>query len=251
MTTTNRANRASRRRAEWRSGGACRTFAGGTGPGSSRLAGAAAACEIRASRGVSELDLRDARRVHLVGIGGSGMSALAMLLLQMGRSVTGSDVVASPTAERLQAAGIDVSIGHAAANVEGAEYVIRSSAVRDDNVEVVEAERRGLPTRKLAQAVGELMRGRQGVAIAGTHGKSTTTSLVAWLLDRGGADPLVLIGADTPAFPFGARVGDGPMVVEADEYDRRFLEYWPEVALVTSVEADHLDYYRDLDEIRG
>ena len=200
---------------------------------------------------MSELDLRDARRVHLVGIGGSGMSALAMLLRHMGRSVTGSDIAASPTAERLRAAGIDIRIGHAAANVDGAEYVIRSSAVRDDNVEVVEAERRGLPTRKLAQAVGELMRDRQGVAIAGTHGKTTTTSLVAWLLEKGGADPLVLIGADTPAFPLGARVGDGPMVVEADEYDRRFLEYWPEVALVTSVEADHLDYYHDLAEIRG
>ncbi len=196
-------------------------------------------------------DLRGAQRVHLVGIGGSGMSALAMLLLQMGRSVSGSDLTASTIADRLIQAGARIRIGHAASNVDDADYVVRSSAVRDDNLEIVEADRRGVPTRKLAQAVGELMRGRQGVAIAGTHGKTTTTSLVAWLLDQGGADPLVLIGADTPAFPFGARVGDGPMVVEADEYDRRFLEYWPEVALVTSVEADHLDYYRDLDEIRG
>jgi UDP-N-acetylmuramate--alanine ligase len=95
------------------------------------------------------------------------------------------------------------------------------------------------------------MQGRTGVAVAGTHGKTTTTALVTWLLEQGGMDPLALIGADTPAFPFGARLGHGPMVVEADEYDRRFLNYWPEVAVVTSIEADHLDYFRDLDEIRN
>jgi UDP-N-acetylmuramate--alanine ligase len=117
-------------------------------------------------------------------------------------------------------------------------------------MEVAEADRRGLPNKKLAEAVGELMAERSGIAVAGTHGKTTTTLLVAWLLDRGGMDPLALIGADTPSFPLGARLGDGPMVVEADEYDRRFLSYWPEVAIVTSVEADHLDYYRDLAEIR-
>jgi UDP-N-acetylmuramate--alanine ligase len=195
--------------------------------------------------------LATATRVHLVGIGGSGMSALAMLLLQQGRTVSGSDVADSAVVLALREAGARIALGHAAQNVPDAEYVIRSSAVSDDNVEVVEAARRRLTTRKLAQAVGEVMRARRGVAIAGTHGKTTTTSLVGWLLERGGADPLVLVGADTPAFPLGARAGDGPMVVEADEYDRRFLEYWPEVAVVTSVEADHLDYYRDLAEIRA
>jgi UDP-N-acetylmuramate--alanine ligase len=99
--------------------------------------------------------------------------------------------------------------------------------------------------------VGELMRNRSGVAIAGTHGKTTTTALVGWFLEEGGLDPLVLVGADTPAFPLGARAGQGPMVIEADEYDRRFLEYWPEVIVVTSIEADHLDYFRDLSEIRA
>jgi UDP-N-acetylmuramate--alanine ligase len=129
--------------------------------------------------------------------------------------------------------------------------VIRSAAVDSGNAEVVEATRRGVTVRKLAEAVGELMADRTGVAIAGTHGKTTTTALVAWLLDRGGLDPLALIGGDTPGFAAGARLGEGPMVVEADEYDRRFLSYWPEVAVVTSVEADHLDYFSDLNEIRA
>jgi UDP-N-acetylmuramate--alanine ligase len=196
-------------------------------------------------------DLPDASRVHLVGIGGSGMAALAALLLGVGKSVSGSDLNAeSATVRRLRDAGAVVHQGHSAEHVGQAEYVVRSSAVGQDNPEVVAAEQRGLPTKKLAEAVGELMQGRQGVAVAGTHGKTTTTSLVTWLLDKAGLDPLALIGADTPAFPFGARPGEGPMVVEADEYDRRFLSYWPEVVVVTSVEPDHLDYYRDLEEIR-
>jgi UDP-N-acetylmuramate--alanine ligase len=186
----------------------------------------------------------------MVGIGGSGMGALASLLLQMNKAVSGSDLARSPTTDQLIEAGAVVFDAHAAANVGQADYVVRSSAVPSDNPEVVEAQRRGLPTRKLAEAVGELMLDRSAVAVAGTHGKTTTTALLTWLLEQGGLDPLALIGADTPAFPLGARSGDGPVVVEADEYDRRFLNYWPEVALVTSIEADHLDYYRDLDEIR-
>ena len=197
-----------------------------------------------------DLTLTDARRVHLVGIGGSGMGALASLLLQMGKIVSGSDVSPSATTDQLIDAGASIFSSHDAANVGEAEYVVRSSAVASDNPEVVEAVRRGLPARKLAEAVGELMHERSAVAVAGTHGKTTTTALLTWLLEQGGLDPLALIGADTPAFPLGARPGDGPVVVEADEYDRRFLNYWPEVALVTSVEADHLDYFRDLVEIR-
>jgi UDP-N-acetylmuramate--alanine ligase len=197
---------------------------------------------------VSEPALESAQHVHLVGIGGSGMGALAALLLQMGKQVSGSDSAGAATVAQL---GARVFGQHAAANVGEADYVVRSSAVAEDNVEVQEARRRGLPVRKLAQAVGELMRERSGVAVAGTHGKTTTTALVTWLLECGGLDPLALIGADAPHFSQGARLGSGPMVVEADEYDRRFLSYWPEVAVVTSIEADHLDYYRDLEEIRG
>ena len=179
------------------------------------------------------------------------MGALATLLLQMGKQVSGSDQTESSTTSRLAAAGATIFIGHAAEHVEGAEYVVHSSAVARNNPELVEAERLGRATRKLADAVGELMRDHSGVAVAGTHGKTTTTTLVTWLLDKAGLDPLALIGADTPAFPFGARLGAGPMVVEADEYDRRFLSYWPEVLVVTSIEPDHLDYYHDLDEIRA
>ena len=188
----------------------------------------------------------------MVGIAGSGMAALASLLMQMGKHVSGSDLSSGPTVEDLRAQGASIATGHLAANVPvDVDYVIRSSAVASENPELVEAARRGVRTMKLAESVGELMRGRSGVAVSGTHGKTTTTALVAWLLDQGGLDPLVLIGADTPAYRHGARSGDGPMVVEADEYDRRFLEYWPEVAIVTNIEADHLDYYRDLAEIRS
>jgi UDP-N-acetylmuramate--alanine ligase len=203
--------------------------------------------------GVStERDIRQADRVHLVGIGGSGMAALASLLLQMGKRLSGSDLSHGPSVEDLRARGATIFDSHQASNiVEDVDYVARSSAIAADNPEVTEAERRGLPNKKLAEAVGELMRGRSGVAVAGTHGKTTTTALVAWLLEQGGVDPLALIGADTPRYELGARNGDGPVVVEADEYDRRFLNYWPEVAVVTSVEADHLDYYRDLAEIRS
>jgi len=188
----------------------------------------------------------------MVGIGGSGMAALARLLLSMGKQVSGSDLSGSQTGAQLRVEGAVVVDRHAAANVPlDADYVVRSSAVPVDNPEVLEADRRGIANRKLAETVGELMRGRSGVAVAGTHGKTTTTALVTWLLDQGGLDPLALIGADTPAYQHGARQGDGPMVVKADEYDRRFLNYWPEVAVVTSVEADHLDYYTDVSEIRS
>ena len=187
----------------------------------------------------------------MVGIGGSGMAALASLLLQMGKQVSGSDTSRSSVIEQLRGAGALIFDRHAAANLGDAAYVIRSAAVPVDSPEVAEASRRGLPTRKLAEAVSELMAGRSTVAVAGTHGKTTTTALVTWLLEQGGVDPLGLIGSDTPAYPLGARLGDGPIVIEADEYDRRFLSYRPEVVVVTSIEADHLDYYHDLSEIRA
>ena len=188
----------------------------------------------------------------MVGIAGSGMAALASLLLQMGKHVSGSDLSNGATVKELRALGASIAQGHAAANVPAdTQYVVRSSAVPSDNLEIIEAAARGLPNRKLAEAVGDLMRDRSGVAVAGSHGKTTTTALATWLLDQGGVDPLALIGADTPAYRHGARDGDGPMVVEADEYDRRFLSYWPEVAVVTSIEPDHLDYYANLEEIRS
>jgi UDP-N-acetylmuramate--alanine ligase len=187
----------------------------------------------------------------MVGIGGSGMAALSSLLMQMGKAVSGSDVSGSSTLSQLRELGATVFDRHDSANLGNTDYVVRSSAIPGDNAELVEAQRRGLTTYKLADAAGELMRGRSGVTVAGTHGKTTTTALVTWLLEQGGVDPLALIGSDTPAYPLGARLGEGPMVIEADEYDRRFLSFWPEVAVVTSIEADHLDYYRDLAEIHS
>src|SRR5438876_51920 len=144
----------------------------------------------------SNRELPGARQVHMVGVAGSGMAALASLLLQQGKRVSGSDLTTTPVLAELRAAGVVVANHHAAQNLsEDVDYVIHSSAVPLSNPEVAEATRRGLPTRKLAEAVGELMRGRSGVAIAGTHGKTTTTALVTWLLDQGGLDPLALIGA--------------------------------------------------------
>jgi len=150
---------------------------------------------------MSELSIQQAQRVHLVGIGGSGMAAFASLLLQMGKQVSGSDLSAGSSVDQLRAGGVRVFKTHEAANVAEAQYVVRSSAVGEDNAEVMEARRRGLPNRKLAEAVGELMQGRSGVAIAGTHGKPTTPAPVAWLLAPGGADPLALIGAAAHALP--------------------------------------------------
>jgi UDP-N-acetylmuramate--alanine ligase len=200
----------------------------------------------------TEPDIREARSVHLVGIGGSGMAALASLLIQMGKHVSGSDLSRNAAVADLRTRGVAVFDVHAATNLgTDVDYVVRSSAIPRDNPEILEARRRGLPNRKLAEAVGELMWQRNGVAIAGTHGKTTTTALVGWFLEHGGVDPLVLVGADLPSYAHGARLGNGPLVVEADEYDRRFLNYWPDVAVVTSVEADHLDYYHDLAEIRS
>jgi UDP-N-acetylmuramate--alanine ligase len=193
--------------------------------------------------------LADAEHVHLIGIGGSGMAALGHLLLLMGKRVSGSDLADSDAIRQLRAGGATVHLGHAAEHLGDADYVVRSSAVPADNPEVVAADRRGLPNLKHADVLGELMRDRSGVAVAGTHGKTTTTGLVTWLLDRGGQDPLSLIGGEAISYGSGARLGEGPVVVEADEFDRRFLRLAPEVAVVTGIEADHLDYYRDLDEI--
>lgn len=195
--------------------------------------------------------LEGVERIHLVGIGGSGMAPLAALLLQMGKSVSGSDLQESPAVLGLRAAGARVSIGHAASHVADAQLVVHSAAVPDSNPEVAHAQAANIPTPRLAEVVGSLMRGRQGVGVAGTHGKTTTTALVAWLLEQGGVQPTALIGGEALNFASGALFGPGPVVVEADEYDRRFLHLSPEVAVVTSIEADHLDYFSDVAEIES
>lgn len=187
-------------------------------------------------------------KIHLVGIGGSGMSALAHLYLERGDTVSGSDASASGVTDALNSAGARVAIGHRPDSLDGAEVVVVSTAIKADNPELVEARRRGLRVITRGQAAAGLARGRRQVAIAGTHGKTTTTTMVAAVLAP--TDPLVLSGGRLPGSIYNSRDGKGAFaVVEADESDRSFLELVPELAVVTNIEADHLDRYRDLDEI--
>jgi UDP-N-acetylmuramate--alanine ligase len=191
-----------------------------------------------------------ARRLHFVGIGGSGMSGIAEVLLNLGYPVSGSDAAASDVTRRLRTLGAAVHVGHAADNVAGADVVVVSSAVRPDNPEVVEARRLRIPVIPRAEMLDELMRMKQGVAVAGAHGKTTTTALVAAVADAAGLDPTVVIGGRVRALRSGAKLGHGDlMIVEADESDRSFLKMSPTIAVVTNIDREHLDTYRDLDDI--
>lgn len=187
--------------------------------------------------------LSTARRIYLVGIAGSGMRSLATLLMAQGKQISGSDLDARAVAQ-LARLGMDARPGHRADYLGDAQLVITSAAAGAENPELREAARRGIPVLTHAQALGALMRGRLGVAVAGTHGKTTTTALLGFLLTRAGYDPTVLVGASAVNFNGGARRGDGPhVVVEADEYHHRFLELEPWLAVITSIEPDHLDYF--------
>jgi UDP-N-acetylmuramate--alanine ligase len=198
------------------------------------------------------LALDAVRQVHFVGIGGSGMSGLARLLLDRGQRVSGSDARPGPAAEALRRLGVPIYAGHAAAHVGNADLVVVTAAVAPDNPEVLAACARGIPVLSHADVLGLLTARGRGIAIAGTHGKTTTTALVGYLLERAGLDPTILAGAEMLNYGASVRLGRGPhVVVEADEYDRRFLRLAPRVAVVTSVEADHLDYFRDLAEIEA
>lgn len=194
--------------------------------------------------------LTAASRVHFVGIGGIGMSALAELLLARDKKITGSDVKDSDLVERLRSLGVAVNIGHSAEAVLGADLVVFTSAARSDNPELAEARRQGIRTIKRAELLGWLMNESFGLAVAGTHGKTTTTGMLAYILSRAGMDPTALIGGEPLDFPTHGLLGDGRyLVAEADEFDRSFLQLWPKVAIITSVEADHLDCYADLEDI--
>jgi UDP-N-acetylmuramate--alanine ligase len=195
--------------------------------------------------------LRRIQHIHFVGIGGSGMSGIAEVLLNLGYTVSGSDLKPSATTDRLAALGARFTAGHAAAHVAGAHVVVTSTAVRPDNPEVLEARRRGVPVIPRAEMLAELMRLKYGVAVAGSHGKTTTTSMVALVLDRGGFDPTVVVGGRLGVLGSGARLGKGDfMVAEADESDRSFLKLTPTVAVVTNIDREHLDAYRDLADIQ-
>src|SRR6187397_2456263 len=189
--------------------------------------------------------------IHFVGIGGSGMSGIAEVLLNLGYTVSGSDLKLTPTTGHLQALGARVFEGHAAGHVAGANVVVTSTAVRTTNPEVAEARRLGVPVIPRAEMLAELMRLKYGVAVAGSHGKTTTTSMVALVLDKGGLDPTVVVGGRLGVLGSGARLGKGEfMVAEADESDRSFLKLSPTVAIVTNIDREHLDTYKDLADVQ-
>jgi len=182
--------------------------------------------------------------VHLIGIGGTGLSAIARVLLESGYTVSGSDLQESPLGQAVQVAGAQVFVGHAAENIRGADLVVRSSAIPDSNVEVQAARQQGLPVFKRADFLGQLMNNRQGIAVAGTHGKTTTTAMIAWMLSALGQDPSFIVGGVMSNLGTNAHAGTGAaFVIEADEYDRMFLGLRPQIALITNVEHDHPDIY--------
>ena len=194
---------------------------------------------------------RNFQRIHLVGIGGIGMSGIAEVLLTLGYSVSGSDLKETPITGRLRKLGAAIFEGHRAENVAGAHVVVTSSAVRAENPEVVEAHRQKIPVIPRAEMLAELMRLKYGIAVAGAHGKTTTTSLTASVLAHAGLDPTFVVGGRVNQAGTTARLGRGEyMVVEADESDRSFLLLAPVVAVVTTIDREHLDQYASLDDIQ-
>jgi UDP-N-acetylmuramate--alanine ligase len=195
---------------------------------------------------------RDIGPIHFIGIGGIGMSGIAEVLVNLGYKVTGSDVAESANVKRLRDKGIAVIVGHDAKNVDDAAVVVVSSAIKRDNPELVAARARRLPVVRRAEMLAELMRLRSAVAIAGTHGKTTTTSMVAALLDAGDLDPTVINGGIINAYGTNARLGTGTwMVVEADESDGTFLKLPADIAIVTNVDPEHLDHFGTFDAVKA
>lgn len=191
------------------------------------------------------------KKIHFVGIGGIGMSGIAELLLNQGYGVSGSDLRESDTTQRLKGLGGEIHIGHREENIEGADVVVTSTAVSDSNPEVVAAHRQHIAVIPRAEMLAELMRMKFGVAIAGTHGKTTTTSMMAMVLTHAGVDPTAVIGGKVDAFGSNAKLGRGKfLVAEADESDGSFMHLSPTIAVVTNIDADHLDFYSGLDEIK-
>jgi UDP-N-acetylmuramate--alanine ligase len=183
-------------------------------------------------------------RIHIIGIGGTGLSAIARVLLEMGHTVSGSDRVESQFTRDLQAAGATITIGHSSENVRGADLVVRSSAILDDNPEVIAARAFRILVLKRANFLASLMDGKTCIAIAGTHGKTTTTSMIAWMLSALGQDPSFIVGGVLANLGVNSRAGKGEtFVIEADEYDRMFLGLRPTIEVVTNIEHDHPDCY--------
>jgi UDP-N-acetylmuramate--alanine ligase len=188
--------------------------------------------------------------IHMVGIGGSGMSGIAEVLLNLGFSVSGSDLAAGAPVRRLQNLGAQVFIGHGEENVRDADVLVKSTAISEDNPEVVKAREMGIPIIPRAEMLAELMRLRTGIAVAGTHGKTTTTSLLATIFTEAGFDPTVIIGGRLNTYGSNARLGEGQyLIAEADESDGSFLCLSPIITVVTNIDLDHMDFYKDQDAI--
>jgi UDP-N-acetylmuramate--alanine ligase len=197
------------------------------------------------------ITFRNFQRIHLIGIGGSGMSGIAEVLLSSGYAVSGSDLKATPVTERLRRLGANIFEGHQAENVRGAHVVVVSSAVHASNAEVLEAHKLKIPVIPRAEMLAELMRLKTGIAVAGAHGKTTTTSMAASVLGEAGLDPTFVVGGRVNHAGSNARVGQSEyMVVEADESDRSFLLLAPVVAVITTIDREHMDHYRSLEEIQ-
>jgi len=191
------------------------------------------------------------QRIHFVGIGGIGMSGIAEVLLNLGYKISGSDLKRSSVTDRLQRLGATIFEGHSAENVSSAEVVVTSSAIQSGNPEVEEARRLHVPVIQRAEMLAELMRLKYGIAIAGMHGKTTTTSMIAAVLAAGGLDPTVVVGERVDAMGSNARLGRSQyLVAEADESDRSFLKLSPIIAVVTNIDREHMDCYRNLQDIK-
>ncbi|MGP1471623.1 MAG: UDP-N-acetylmuramate--L-alanine ligase [Schwartzia sp. (in: firmicutes)] len=195
--------------------------------------------------------LSDIHTFHFIGIGGAGMSALARILLEKGCQVSGSDIAASPLTEQLQSKGAKILIGHRAENINGAEAIVVSSAIPENNPEVVAAKALGIPRFHRSDVNAALVNAAKGIAVAGAHGKTTTTSMIGLVLEHGGLDPTIIIGGEVDYLSGNARLGKGAYLVsEADESDGSFLKLKPHIAVVTNVEDDHLDHYGSMENIR-
>src|ERR1700728_4652583 len=193
-----------------------------------------------------------AHRIHFIGIGGIGMSGIAEILLTLGYAVSGSDLRQSSITDRLGSLGATVFQGHAAANVVGSGVVVTSSAIDERNVEVIEARSRKIPVIPRAEMLAELMRIKYGIAVAGMHGKTTTTSMIATVLAAGGLDPTVVVGGRVDALGSNARLGKSQyLVAEADESDRSFLKLSPILSVVTNIDREHMDTYRNMRDVKN
>lgn len=194
---------------------------------------------------------RKLNHIHMVGIGGTGMNGIAEVLLNLGYKISGSDIQENDATRRLAKLGADVAIGHRAENLKDADVVVISSAVREDNVEVQKARARLIPVIPRAEMLAELMRMKYGIAVAGSHGKTTTTSMTAIVLEAGGFDPTIIVGGRLNTIGANAKLGAGDFIVaEADESDRSFLCLSPFIAVLTNIDEEHLDQYRSLDDLK-